>query len=251
MSGNMKEKVAVCVNDGKTTPAATVPMANAYANATVLEQIKNLAAAFRHRKSTKTSSQFLYLNRKGNDKIYQTPKIRLVTKLEKSQRARFLRKMFLSRTSRKNKTYSPRNLGETLYYSQNRRTANRFTDSHCHTSYKQLWRNKRENERRSELNLTRTTCHRVRSVFPVRLSKSPLCSPLCLDQSGFRFVSIGVSIEILRREQSHCPGHLAVDENNHHQGHLTHGHLACGNLTLLSFESRSRWFSFRLNRSFR
>ena len=230
MSGNMKEKLAVCVNDGKTTPAATVPMANAYANATVLEQIKNLAAAFRHRKSTKTSSQFLYLNRKGNDKIYQTPKIRLVTKLEKSQRARFLRKTFLSRTSRKNKTYSPRNLGETLYYSRNRSTANRFTDSHCHTSYKQLSRNKRENERRSELDLTRTTCHKVRSVFPVRLSKSPLCSPLCLGQNGFRFISIGVSVEILRREQSHCPGHLAVGKDKHYRGHLTlrHGYLATG-----------------------
>ncbi|KAL0796043.1 hypothetical protein Bca101_067420 [Brassica carinata] len=176
MSGNMKEKVAVCVNDGKTTPAATVPTANAYANATVLEQIKKLAAAFRHRKSTKTSSQFLYLNRKGNDKIYQTPKIRLIIKLEKSQRAR---------------------------------PENRFTDSHCRTSYKQLSRNKRENERRSEFDLTRTTCHRVRSVFPVRLSKSPLCSPLFLGQNGFRFISIGVSVEILRREQNHSPGHLA------------------------------------------
>ncbi|KAL0722998.1 hypothetical protein Bca4012_037597 [Brassica carinata] len=142
MSGNMKEKVAVCVNDGKTTPAATVPTANAYANATVLEQIKNLAAAFRHRKSTKTSSQFLYLNRKGNDKIYQTPKIHLVTKLEKSQRTRS--------------------------------TANRFTDSHCHTSYKQLSRNKRENERRSELNLTRTTCHRVKMAFVSSQSEFPL-----------------------------------------------------------------------------
>ncbi|KAL0702235.1 hypothetical protein Bca4012_058357 [Brassica carinata] len=33
--------------------------------------------------------------------------------------------------------------------------------------------------------------------------------PLILDQSGFRFVSIGVSVEILRREQNHSPGHLA------------------------------------------
>ncbi|KAL0815291.1 hypothetical protein Bca101_071735 [Brassica carinata] len=34
MSGNTKEKVAVCNNAGKKTPAATPPMANAYANAT-------------------------------------------------------------------------------------------------------------------------------------------------------------------------------------------------------------------------
>ncbi|KAL0864481.1 hypothetical protein Bca101_043599 [Brassica carinata] len=174
MSGNMKEKVTVCVNDCKKPPTAIVPTANSYANATVLEQIKNLAAAFRHRKSTKTISQFLYLNRKGNDKIYQTPKIRLVTKLEKSQRARFLRKTFLSRISRKNKTYSPQNLAETLYYSRNRSTANRFTDSHCHTSYKQLSRNKRENERRSELDLTRTTCHRVKMAFVSSQSEFPL-----------------------------------------------------------------------------
>ncbi|KAL0875983.1 hypothetical protein Bca101_025688 [Brassica carinata] len=174
MSGNMKEKLAVCVNDGKTTPAATVPTANAYANATVLEQIKNLAAAFRHTKSTKTSSQFLYLNRKGNDKIYQTPKIRLVTKLEKTQRARFRQKMFLSRASRKNKTYSPRNLGETLDYSRNRSTTNRVTNSHCRTSYKQLSGNKRQNERWSELGLTRSTRHRIKMALVSSKSEFPL-----------------------------------------------------------------------------
>ena len=186
MSGNMKEKVAVCVNDGKTTPAATVPTANAYANATVLEQIKNLAAAFRHRKSTKTSSQFLYLNRKGNDKIYQTPKIRLVTKLEKSQRARFLRKTFLSRTSRKNKTYSPRNLGETLDYSRNRSTANRVTNSHCRTSSEQLSGSKRRNGKRAYqcFPTVRTTQGRPK----LRLSRpvSHTTSSVCLDQLAVR-----------------------------------------------------------------
>ncbi|KAF3554979.1 hypothetical protein F2Q69_00013484 [Brassica cretica] len=35
MSGNTKDKIAVRSNAGKTTPAATAPMANAYANATV------------------------------------------------------------------------------------------------------------------------------------------------------------------------------------------------------------------------
>ncbi|KAL0687312.1 hypothetical protein Bca4012_086989 [Brassica carinata] len=50
MSGNTKDKIVVRNNAGKTTPADTAPMANAYANATVLEKIENLAATFRHRK---------------------------------------------------------------------------------------------------------------------------------------------------------------------------------------------------------
>ncbi|KAF3596463.1 hypothetical protein DY000_02021813 [Brassica cretica] len=73
MSRNTKEKNAVRNNAGKKTPAATAPMANAYANTTVLEKIENLAATFRHRKCNETSSRFLYLNIKGNDKSYQTP----------------------------------------------------------------------------------------------------------------------------------------------------------------------------------
>ncbi|KAF2569721.1 hypothetical protein F2Q70_00025820 [Brassica cretica] len=49
MSGNTKEKIAVRNNAGKKTLAATAPMANAYATATVLEKIENLAATFRHK----------------------------------------------------------------------------------------------------------------------------------------------------------------------------------------------------------
>ena len=73
MSGNTKDKITVHNNAGKTTPAATAPMANAYANGIVLEKIKNLATTFRHRKRDETSSRFLCLNIKGNDKFYQTP----------------------------------------------------------------------------------------------------------------------------------------------------------------------------------
>ena len=62
MSGNTKDKIAVCNNTGKTTPAATAPMANAYANATVLEKIENLAATYCHRKCNETSSRFPFLN---------------------------------------------------------------------------------------------------------------------------------------------------------------------------------------------
>ncbi|KAF3571255.1 hypothetical protein F2Q69_00059191 [Brassica cretica] len=65
--------IAVRNNAGKTTPAATARMANTYANAVVLENIENLVASCRHGKRTKMSSRFLHLNRKGNDKIYQTP----------------------------------------------------------------------------------------------------------------------------------------------------------------------------------
>ncbi|KAF3598545.1 hypothetical protein F2Q69_00035630 [Brassica cretica] len=50
MSENTKDKIAVQNNAGKTTPAATAPMANTYANATVPEKIENLAATFRRRK---------------------------------------------------------------------------------------------------------------------------------------------------------------------------------------------------------
>ncbi|KAJ4881485.1 hypothetical protein Rs2_38540 [Raphanus sativus] len=46
----------------------------------------------------------------------------------------------------------------------------------------------------------------VSSVFTVRPRTSSLCSPLILDQNGFRFASIGVFFKILRRKQSHCPG---------------------------------------------
>ncbi|KAF3539678.1 hypothetical protein F2Q69_00023074 [Brassica cretica] len=73
MSENTKDKIAVRNIAGKTTPAATAPMANAFANATVLQKIENLAATFRHRKCNETSSRFLFLNIKGTDKSYQTP----------------------------------------------------------------------------------------------------------------------------------------------------------------------------------
>ncbi|KAF3488608.1 hypothetical protein F2Q69_00052598 [Brassica cretica] len=73
MSGNTKEKITVHNNAGKKTPAATAPMANAYANAIVLEKIEKLAATFRHRKCNEMSSRFIFLNIKENDKSYQTP----------------------------------------------------------------------------------------------------------------------------------------------------------------------------------
>ena len=73
MSGNTKDKILVRNNAGKTTPAATAPMANAYANAVVLEKLDNVAVTFHHRKCNRTSLRFLCLNVKGNNKFYQTP----------------------------------------------------------------------------------------------------------------------------------------------------------------------------------
>ena len=73
MSGNTKDKILVRNNAGKTTPAATAPMANAYANAVVLEKLDNVAVTFRHGKCNRTSLRFLCLNVKGNDKFYQIP----------------------------------------------------------------------------------------------------------------------------------------------------------------------------------
>ena len=69
----MKNKLAARKHTGKTTPAATAPMANAYANAAELEKTKNLVANFRQWKSTKLRSQFLCINIKGNNNNYQTP----------------------------------------------------------------------------------------------------------------------------------------------------------------------------------
>ncbi|KAF2616822.1 hypothetical protein F2Q68_00039796 [Brassica cretica] len=43
---------------GKTTPAATAPMANAYANTIVLEKIENLAAIFATGSATKRALDF-------------------------------------------------------------------------------------------------------------------------------------------------------------------------------------------------
>ncbi|KAF3487526.1 hypothetical protein F2Q69_00052600 [Brassica cretica] len=86
MSGNTKEEIAVRNNAGKKTPAATAPMVNAYANATVLEKIENLAATYCHKKCNETSSRFLFLNIKGNDNSYQTPVKLVLPKPQKTPR---------------------------------------------------------------------------------------------------------------------------------------------------------------------
>ncbi|KAF3540560.1 hypothetical protein F2Q69_00021606 [Brassica cretica] len=65
MSGNTKGNITVRNNTGKTTPAATAPMANTYANATFLEKIENLAAIFRLRKCNKNELAISLSKHKG------------------------------------------------------------------------------------------------------------------------------------------------------------------------------------------
>ncbi|WZZ26278.1 hypothetical protein YC2023_009679 [Brassica napus] len=86
MSGNTKEKIAVRNNAGKKTPAASAPMANAYANATVLEKIENLAATFRHRKKRNKSTTQL-----GRYIATEQAHGSVATKQRSSSQARLLR----------------------------------------------------------------------------------------------------------------------------------------------------------------
>ncbi|KAF2555217.1 hypothetical protein F2Q68_00014359 [Brassica cretica] len=67
MSGNTKDKIAVCNNAGKTTPAATAPMANAYANAIVPKKNrKNLAATFCQQEVLRNDLAISLSKHKGN-----------------------------------------------------------------------------------------------------------------------------------------------------------------------------------------
>ncbi|KAF3567927.1 hypothetical protein DY000_02016951 [Brassica cretica] len=129
MSGITKDKIAVHNNAGKTTPAAAAPMANAYANATVLEKIENLAATFHHRKCNETSSRFLFLNIKGNDKSYQTPYVWLITELKKSQRVRVLPKHVSRKLFRKVKVPLPKTAKNPRLIVEKGSTANRVHNS--------------------------------------------------------------------------------------------------------------------------
>ncbi|KAF2560529.1 hypothetical protein F2Q70_00015799 [Brassica cretica] len=164
MSGNTKEKNAVRNNAGKKTPAATAPMANA----TVLEKIENLAATFHHRKCNEMSSRFPFFNIKGNNKSYQTP----------PQKSPPLRSLL-----------NPH------------RNAFRFVSIGVSV----------EILRRKQLGLFLAYFYSLHSDLsdfqpatqrPVRPQKAPpLCSHLNPDRNAFRFVSIRVSVEILRRKQ--------------------------------------------------
>ncbi|KAF3534324.1 hypothetical protein DY000_02039537 [Brassica cretica] len=60
VSGNTKDKIAVRNNAGKTTPAATVPMANAYANAKFLRKSKTLPRLFATGSAMKRARDFSF-----------------------------------------------------------------------------------------------------------------------------------------------------------------------------------------------
>ena len=109
MSENTKDKIAVCNNAGKTAPAATAPMANAYANDTVLEKIENLAATFRHKKCNETSSRFLFLNIKGNDKSYKNLVSLAHYRTKEISMCKGFTRTDFSKTCWKGKTCSPKN----------------------------------------------------------------------------------------------------------------------------------------------
>ncbi|KAF3537204.1 hypothetical protein F2Q69_00021451 [Brassica cretica] len=164
MSRNTKDKIAVRNNAGKTTPAATAPMANAYVNATILEKIENLAATFRHRKCNETSSRFLFLNIKGNDKSYQTPKPLGKLRKKEAQQIDYIARSLSTHTA------------QSLRSDRARTWFGRYVAT--------------ENK---------PTLHSLCRDLP---QKGPnLRSFLNPHRNTFRFVAIGVSVEILRRKQ--------------------------------------------------
>ena len=114
MSGNTNDKIAVRNNAGKKTPAATAPMANVYANATVLEKIENLAATFRHKKCNEMSSRFLCPNIKGNDKILSNPVSLAHYRNKEVSTCKDFTKTRFSKSFRKSKPCSPQNRRKTL-----------------------------------------------------------------------------------------------------------------------------------------
>ncbi|KAF3559635.1 hypothetical protein F2Q69_00011697 [Brassica cretica] len=215
ISGYMKVKLA----------ALTAPMANAYANAVVFSKIENLVATFCHRKSTKTSSRFLPVNTKGNNKSYQNPETQqndYTARSLRSDRARTLLGRYLvtehtpaARSLRNDRARTrlgryeatePAHAARSLHSDRARTLLSRYVATeHAHTARSLSSDRARTPLGRydsSWLASTRyiATCQTVsRPVRPPR--GSALRSPLNLHRNAFRFVSIGVSVEILRRKQ--------------------------------------------------
>ncbi|KAG5388713.1 hypothetical protein IGI04_030254 [Brassica rapa subsp. trilocularis] len=216
MFGYMKDKLA----------ALTAPMANAYANAVVFNKIKNLVATFRHRKSTKTSSRFLPVNKKGNDKSYQNP-------VNKSRCIRVLPKHVFRKHFGRIKLVLPKKPLKNPYVNRGKRKHNKMitqlgryvATEHAHCSHAHAARSLRSDRARTLLGRYVATEHahaarslrsdRARTLLgryvatehahcsrPVRPQKGPsLESLLNPRRNAFRFVSIRVSVEILRRKQ--------------------------------------------------
>ncbi|KAG5373886.1 hypothetical protein IGI04_042790 [Brassica rapa subsp. trilocularis] len=169
MSRYMKDKLA----------ALTAPMFN---------KIESLAATFRHRKSTKRSSRFLFLNLKGNDKSYQTPLI--------AEKGNTTKRLPSSVATYRLSTH--RLLGHYVAtehahcsvstYRPSTHTARSLRSDRAHTLLDRYVA--------TEL---KPTLHSLRSDRPQR--GPPLDSLVNPHRHAFRFVSIRVSVEILRRKQ--------------------------------------------------
>ncbi|KAG5384889.1 hypothetical protein IGI04_036359 [Brassica rapa subsp. trilocularis] len=219
MFGYMKDKLA----------ALTAPMANAYANAVVFKKIENLVATFRHRKSTKTSSRFLPVNKKGNDKSYQNP-------VNKSRCIRVLPKHVFRKHFGRIKLVLPKKPLKNPYVNRGKRKHNKTITqlgryvatehAHCSVATTHAARSLRSDRAHTLLGRYVATehAHTARSLRSDRAHtllgryvvtelkptlhslRSPQKGPslgslLNPRRNAFRFVSIGVSVEILRRKQ--------------------------------------------------
>ncbi|KAG5393516.1 hypothetical protein IGI04_023479 [Brassica rapa subsp. trilocularis] len=231
MFGYMKDKLA----------ALTAPMANAYANAVVFNKIENLVATFRHRKSTITSSRFLPVNKKGNDKSYQNL-------VNKSRCIRVLPKHVFRKHFGRIKLVLPKKPLKNPYVNRGKRKHNKtitqlgryVATEHAHCSVATDRARTRcsvasdrahtllgryvvtelkptlhslhsdlvsvEILRRKQVGLVSACFHSLRSdLSDCQSLRSdlgpPLRSPLNSHRNAFGFVSIGVSVEILRQKQ--------------------------------------------------
>ncbi|KAF2544318.1 hypothetical protein F2Q68_00031202 [Brassica cretica] len=150
MSGYMKDKVAACKNVGKTTPAATTPIANAHANTVLFV-------------SSQSDFSLRFYDENKSARRIETVRIS-----SPCGELRGLIQLALRRPGSPLELLSP--LDESRLSASARLTATWIT---------------------------------------------PRASLSILDRTAFRFVSIGLSVEILRRKQASstnrdCPHQLAV-----------------------------------------
>ncbi|KAG5388590.1 hypothetical protein IGI04_030131 [Brassica rapa subsp. trilocularis] len=194
MSGYMKGKLA----------ALTAPMANAYENAVVFNKIKNLVATFRHRKSTKTSSRFLPVNTKENNKYYQNSEAQQIDYKARSLRSN----QALAKLGRYVATkHAQGSLGRyvatehehsSLRSDRARTQLGRYVATELKPTFTRYiatcQASKRSSFGFSFESSSKRFSFRLNRSRPVRLQKGPpLGSLLNPHRNAFRFVSIGVS----------------------------------------------------------
>ncbi|KAF3590007.1 hypothetical protein F2Q69_00031604 [Brassica cretica] len=167
MYGNMKDKIAVRNNTGKTTPATTAPMANAYANA-----IK------------KEAQQIDYTDRSL-----------------RSDRALAKLGRYVATEPQPNLVATDRACSQLGRYVA---TDHAHSSVATHRPSMHTARSLRSDQARTRLgryvaNELKPTLHPLHSDLPQKVP--PLGSLLNPHRNAFRFVSIKVSVEILRRKQ--------------------------------------------------